>query len=146
MINYKLIYLNIIKFILAFRNKDFLQEKCQMLGVNKNCPQAYFCTSRTNFCEATTQMAFILQKEGQFVHTEVHCATGRTDCEEETEDAVYIFEFKLDGTGSAEDALKQIQEKHYADKYKASKKKIVLIGSSFDEETKTIQNWIVKSL
>ncbi len=145
MINYKLIYLDIIKFILAFRNKDFLQEKCQMLGVNKNYPQAYFCTSRTNFCEATTQMAFILQKEGQFVHTEVHCATGRADCEVETENTIYIFEFKLNGNGTAEDALKQIQEKHYADKYKSSKKKIVFIGTSFDEERKTIGEYLTET-
>ncbi|PIE97286.1 MAG: hypothetical protein CR988_08385 [Treponema sp.] len=80
---------------------------------------------------------------GQFVHTEVHCATGRADCEVETENAIYIFEFKLNGNGSAEDALQQIKDKDYAGKYKASKKKIVLIGSSFDEEKRTIGEYLI---
>ena len=56
----------------------------------------------------------------QFVHTEVHCATGRADCVVEFKDKVYIFEFKLTSNGSAKDAVKQIKEKGYADKYSGS--------------------------
>ena len=78
---------------------------------------------------------------GQFVQTEVHCATGRADAVVSTADAVYIFEFKLSGNGSAEDALNQIKENRYAAQYKADEKKVVLIGSSFDEETRTIKDW-----
>ena len=78
---------------------------------------------------------------GQFVQTEVHCITGRVDCVVQTVDAVYIFEFKLTGNGTAEDAINQIREKKYAAKYKAEGKKIVLIGASFDEETRTIKEW-----
>ena len=40
---------------------------------------------------------------GQFVKVEQHCAKGRADCIVETEEYVYIFEFKRDGT--AENAL-----------------------------------------
>ena len=54
---------------------------------------------------------------------------------------LYIFEFKLTGNGTAEDAIAQIREKNYAAKYKAEGKKIVLIGSSFDEQTRTIKEW-----
>jgi len=68
-------------------------------------------------------------------------STGRTDCIVQTADTIYIFEFKLTENGTAEDALKQIKEKNYAAPYKASEKKIVLIGSSFDEETRTIKDW-----
>ncbi len=32
---------------------------------------------------------------GQFVKTEVHCATGRADAIVQTKDRIYIFEFKL---------------------------------------------------
>ena len=56
---------------------------------------------------------------------------------------MYIFEFKLTGNGSAEDAINQIREKKYAAKYRAEGKKIVLIGSSFDEQTRTIKDWAV---
>ena len=72
--------------------------------------------------------------------------TGRSDCIVQTADAVYIFEFKLFSNGSAEEALNQIKEKHYAEKYLVDGKKIVLIGSSFDEEKRTIKDWKVEQL
>ena len=68
-------------------------------------------------------------------------STGRVDCVVQTADAVYIFEFKLTGSGTAEDALSQIREKKYAAKYKAEGKKIVLIGAGFNEKKRTIAEW-----
>ncbi len=91
--------------------------------------------------QAAIYLVFALM--GQFVRTEVHCSTGRSDCEVETKDAIYIFEFKLTGNGSAEEAIQQIKDKGYADKYKASGKKLVLIGASFNEEKRTIDKWLV---
>ena len=44
-------------------------------------------------------------------------------------------------TGTAEDAIAQIKEKGYAVQFKAEGKKIILIGSSFDEEERTIGEW-----
>ena len=86
-------------------------------------------------------MYLVFALMGQFVQTEVHCSTGRADCIVTTADSIYIFEFKLSGNGSAEDALVQIKKNGYAEKYKADRKKIVLIGSSFDEELRTIKDW-----
>ena len=68
---------------------------------------------------------------------------GVADCIVTTADSIYLFEFKLTGNGSAEDALNQIKEKEYAAKYLTDGKKIVLIGSSFDEKTRTIKEWRV---
>jgi len=48
---------------------------------------------------------------GKFVQTEIHSAKGRADVIVETEDFVYIFEFKRDK--SAREALSQIEEKGY---------------------------------
>ena len=78
---------------------------------------------------------------GQFVQTEVHCNTGRSNCIVRTADSMYLFEFKLSGNGSAEDALKQIQNNGYAEQYKTDGKKIMLIRSSFSEDTRTIKEW-----
>ena len=72
-------------------------------------------------------------------------ATGRVDCIVQTTDAVYLFEFKLAATGSAEKAIAQIKEKKYAAKYKMDGKKIVLVGSSFDEKMRTIKDWTVSN-
>lgn len=79
---------------------------------------------------------------GQFIELEVPVANGRTDALIKTETAIYIFEFKL--KESAEAALKQIKEKKYAERYKAEKKKIMLIGVSFDPEEKTVKEWITE--
>ena len=61
-----------------------------------------------------------------------------------TEDHVYIIEFKLHGT--AEDALNQIEDKLYYQKYLDSGKTIVLIGAEFDQEKRTIGKWLSKQL
>ena len=71
---------------------------------------------------------------------------GVADCIVWTAEAIYIFEFKLSGNGSAEDAINQIKEQNYAAKYKADGKKIVLIGAGFDEATRTIRDWKVELL
>ena len=88
-----------------------------------------------------TAVYLIFKLMGQFVQTEVHCSMGRADCVVITVDTVYIFEFKLSGNGSAEDAIEQIKEGTYAAKYKMDGKKIVLIGAGFEEATRTIQDW-----
>ena len=85
-----------------------------------------------------TAVYLIFALMGQFVQTEVHCSTGRSDCIVSTADIVYIFEFKLTGNGTAEDAINQIKEKNYAVPYKAHGKKIVLIGAGFDELARPI--------
>ena len=81
---------------------------------------------------------------GQFVEVETPSSTGRTDCLVKTEKAIYIFEFKL--KESAEDALKQIKEKNYAERYKADNKKIVLIGVSFNAENNTVSEWLSETV
>lgn len=48
---------------------------------------------------------------GQFTGAEVRTARGRADAVVKTPDYIYVFEFKLDG--SAEQALRQIDEKGY---------------------------------
>ena len=93
-----------------------------------------------------TAVYLIFALMGQFVQTEVHCSTGRADCIVWTADAMYIFEFKLTGNGTADDAIAQIKEKNYTMQYTVSGKKIILIGSSFDEQTRTIRDWKTEAL
>lgn len=66
-------------------------------------------------------------------------AAGRCNALIETDDAIYLFEFKLDGT--AEEALKQIDAKGYAIQYEAGDKRIVKVGVNFDKEKRTIERW-----
>ena len=55
------------------------------------------------------------------------CATSCCGC---LGCGIYVFEFKLNGT--AEEALAQIKEKGYHEKYLRRGKKVTLIGVAFD--------------
>ena len=79
---------------------------------------------------------------GQYVQCESHTSTGRIDCVIETKQFVYIFELKRDD--SAEAALKQIEDMHYAAPYTADKRKLYKIGVGFDSKTRQLADWKVK--
>ena len=76
---------------------------------------------------------------GKYARTEVHSAKGRADCIVETDDYIYIFEFKRDG--SAKEALAQIEAKQYAAPYSADKRKLFKIGVNFSTEERNITEW-----
>ena len=79
---------------------------------------------------------------GLFTQTEVQSATGRADCVAITPNYVYVFEFKLWSTGTAEEALQQIVDKGYATKYASAGKELILVGASFDEAKRNIGEWV----
>ena len=66
---------------------------------------------------------------------------GRADVIIETDDDVFIFEFKLDG--SAEEALKQIEEKQYAVPYQSDNRPVHKIGVNISSESRTVDQWLV---
>ena len=78
---------------------------------------------------------------GQYVHCEVHSSKGRADCILETDEFVYIFEFKVGQ--SAKTALAQIEEKGYALPYAADTRQLFKIGVSFDAEERKLAEWAV---
>ena len=82
---------------------------------------------------------FIFQLLGMYIKSEVHSSRGRADSVVETATHVFIFEFKFKKT--AEEALQQIKDKKYADKYRAFNKIIIGIGVNFVPEDKEINEW-----
>lgn len=79
---------------------------------------------------------------GQYVDTEVKSAMGRADAVVKLSDAIYIFEFKFDGT--PEEALEQINSKQYAIPYQSDGRRIIKVGVNFDSATRTIGEWRVE--
>ncbi len=75
------------------------------------------------------------------VYTEKEQSQGRVDCIVETDNYVYIFEFKLDSTAAA--ALKQIEDTGYARPYAADSRKLYKVGVNFSSKTGTIDDWSV---
>ncbi len=56
--------------------------------------------------------------------------------------AIYIFEFKMDG--SAQDAIEQINSKDYAIAYKEDGRKIVKVGVNYSSSEKQLTEWIIQ--
>ena len=75
---------------------------------------------------------------------EQHTAKGRIDITMETADIIYVMELKFNK--SAEEALAQIEAKHYADAFKMSGKKMVKIGLNFSvkDEVNSLE-WKIES-
>ena len=94
---------------------------------------------------STQQRCFGTAETRSQNYTRMYSFDRRADCVLKTADTVYIFEFKLSGNGSAEEAFNQIKTQEYAAPYKGSGQKIVLIGAGFDEEKRTIRDWKVES-
>ena len=80
---------------------------------------------------------------GQFTEAEVRSTRGRADAMVKTPKYVYVFEFKLNGT--AEEAMKQIDEKGYLIPYQKDHREIIKIGVEFSAETRNINRWLVET-
>ena len=86
----------------------------------------------------------IFRLMGQYVRTEVHSSKGRSDAEVETKDAIYVFEFKVGGKPI--DAISQIKEAGYAEKYSTSSKSVYLIGATIGDEERTLDAWEIEKV
>ena len=79
---------------------------------------------------------------GFYTQVEYHTSKGRIDLVLQTDKLIYVMEFKLDGT--AEEALQQIHDKHYALPFASDGRKLFKIGVNFSAETRNIEKWIVE--
>ncbi|MDR1633171.1 MAG: ATP-binding protein, partial [Dysgonamonadaceae bacterium] len=80
---------------------------------------------------------------GQFVQTEVKSANGRSDAVVKTTDSIYVFEFKMDDQATAEQALKQIDDKSYLIPYTTDGRKLVKIGATFNRDEGLLKDWLL---
>lgn len=76
-----------------------------------------------------------------YVRTQVKCAGGRVDMVVWMPDTVYVFELKVSGT--AQDALEQIDSRNYALPYQNSGRKVVKVGVKFNPDTRVPEDWII---
>lgn len=79
---------------------------------------------------------------GFYTKVEYHTSEGRVDLVLQTDKYIYIMEFKLDGT--AEEALRQINEKQYALPFATDSRKLFKVGVNFNLQTRNIERWIVE--
>ena len=80
-----------------------------------------------------------LQTHGTILRGRSTKCQGRADAVVKTDDYIYVFEFKLDG--SADEALAQIDNRGYLIPYTADDRKLVKIGVNFDPKERNIGEW-----
>ena len=86
-------------------------------------------------------MYIIFELLGEYVQTEKQTSNGRIDILLQTKDYVYIMELKVNG--SADEALKQIEEKGYDRPFSADPRRLFRIGVSFSSANRRIDEWKV---
>ena len=79
---------------------------------------------------------------GSFIKVEEESAHGRADVVITQPSVVYVMELKFDG--SADAALRQIDEKGYLIPYTADGKRLVKVGVNYSSEERTITEWRIE--
>ncbi len=103
------------------------------------------CASRESWsahaCNLENVLFIVFKLVGFYTKTEYRTSEGRVDLVVKATDYIYVMEFKLNGT--AEEALQQIDDKHYALPFETDSRKLFKIGVNFSAKTRNIEKWIV---
>ncbi|HEV2600704.1 MAG TPA: AAA family ATPase [Candidatus Babeliales bacterium] len=88
---------------------------------------------------------FMFDMLGMRPQSEVASSRGRSDLVLETASTIFIFEFKYDS--SAQEALDQIIQKKYYEKYMRDKKEVILAGINLNFKDKGVEfEWVQHNL
>ena len=81
----------------------------------------------------------IVELLGIHIQAERQTSNGRIDLLIQTKEYIYVIELKVDST--ADEALKQIEEKGYARPFTADPRRLYKIGVCFSTATRRIEDW-----
>ena len=129
----------VVKFVKALLADDMEEALTQMRAYLAGL--SYRLSNKT---ERDVQTIFYLlfSLVGAYVKVEEQSAHGRADIVITLPDVVYVMELKFDG--SADAALKQIDDKGYLVPFIADGKRLVKVGVNYSSEERTITDWIIK--
>lgn len=137
-----------LKFWRALRKDDVDQALREMQVYMASIP--YVEGFKKKLADAATSEGFweytmylIFSMLNVYVRTQVKCAGGRADMVVRMPGVIYVFEFKISGT--AQDALEQIESKGYAIPYSEEGSKLVKVGVRFNAKTRMPEEWAIKS-
>ena len=86
----------------------------------------------------------ILSLIGLDIDVEYNTSEGFIDSVVKTRDYIYVIELKLNGT--AEDAMRQIEEKHYASPFATDVRRLYRLGIGFSKATGTVDSYEIRSI
>ena len=98
--------------------------------------------TKEGFYEYTMYLIFTMLNF--YVRTQVKVAGGRVDMVVTMPDTTYVFELKVSGT--AREALEQIDQKGYAFPYQAEGRRVVKVGVKFNADTRVPEEWVVDGM
>ena len=139
---------------IAQANDETYEEACRHLKrqydgyhFSKNCEDIYYPFSQKKNKKQKDYKSFWFSSGRSTLLIEMLQrmdlnAIGRTDVVIKMPDAIYVFEFKIDGT--PEEALAQINSKQYAIPYEIDHRKVVKVGVNFDSITRTLGEWVIE--
>ncbi len=129
----------ILQFNKALKNNDINSALERMQSFLAGIPYDLENKSEKHF---QTIIYLIFSLLGYYTRAEVKSAVGRADAVCRIVDRIYVFEFKVDG--SAEEALRQIDEKGYLIPYRAdASTELVKVGVNISTATRTLDGWKV---
>jgi hypothetical protein len=108
----------------CLQKRDFEQLFKIMSGLFGEIPYQIFDEKQEKYYHAIIFLTFKLL--GYYAQAEPSTSKGRIDVVVETKDAVFIFEFKVNGT--LEDAMAQIHKNCYYQRYEGAGKEIYLLA------------------
>ncbi len=98
-------------------------------------------SSVEGFYEYTLYLIFSMLNV--YVRTQVKCRGGRIDMVVLMPTTTYVFELKT--TGTAQEALAQIDDRGYGIAYQTEGRKVVKAGMLFNIEKRTLEDWAIES-
>ncbi len=125
-----------------------------IMDVEQGRPEDFMERLQTMFADSSYELVGDMEKYfqnalylvfmmmGFYTEVERRTSKGRMDAVVRTADYVYILELKLDG--SAEEALRQIEEKGYARPFAMDRRRIFKIGVNFSSSTRGIESYLIK--
>ena len=117
-------------------------------------PEAFMERLQTLFADTSYQIAgqmeiyfqnsmyLVFKLLGFYTEVERTTSRGRIDVVMKTPKYIYIIEVKLDGT--ADEALRQIEERRYAVPFAADGRRVYRIGVNFSSRTRGVEEWKIE--
>ncbi|MBS9780580.1 MAG: ATP-binding protein [Moraxellaceae bacterium] len=134
-------------------DKDYVKVKQLFYSLYASIPYQWYTSRNENIANYEGHYASVfysfLTGLGSRVHCEDSTNQGRMDVWFDFQGTIYIIEFKVaENQQQLQDkgikAIEQIKERNYADKFKAERKPIVMMGVIFGKEERNIIDFMVE--
>ncbi len=124
----------------ALQNNDFAQMKTILASLLSSIPHDWFRNNNIQYYEGfyCSIVYTFFNAVGIFAIPEDSTSMGQIDLTLHLPNIIMIVEFKMLSNDNATNALQQIKDKRYHEKYLVQNKPIYLIGMVFDKENRNL--------